>query len=110
MHEQKQMDEFPVGLSGLTVLNRDEAEGVEDFHNISLTHPESVPFIEFIPATPKLLPSFLWIAGVIMLLAVLGINGVALPKFIRVPAFVDQTHPTTELNGYTPSLDTQDIH
>lgn len=110
MHEQKQMDEFPVGLSGLTVLNNHEGEGVEDFQDISLTHPASVPFIEFIPATPKSLPRFFWIIGVMILLAVLGIKGVALPKVLEVPAFLNHANPTTELNGYTPSLDTQDIH
>ncbi|MEQ9620512.1 hypothetical protein [Coleofasciculus chthonoplastes] len=56
----------------------------ENLQDVSLTNLESIPFFEFIPATPKSPPGVLRIAGVVILLVVLGISGaIALSSWTR---------------------------
>ena len=123
MHYQKHTDESPTGLSRLTlfnstyVLNETQLNGdrYESFLNdnlqdVSLTNPESVPLIEFIPATPKPSQRVFWIAGVVILLAVFGISGaIALPRFLRVSPSLGDANSTTGFNWHSPSIDTQDV-
>jgi len=81
-------DQSSTGLSRLMLFNstsvlteghlsgeRDEAFFKETLQDVSLTHPDALPFVEFIPATRRKSPSRLaWIVGVVILVAVLGMS------------------------------------
>ncbi|MFP4103732.1 MAG: hypothetical protein ACOC2Z_15135 [Coleofasciculus sp.] len=115
MHYQKYTDESPTRLSRLKVFNStyalDEKQLDGSLHDISLTNLESIPFFEFIPATPKPSPRVFWIAGVVILLAVLGISGaIALPKFLRVSTSLGDANSTTGFNWHSPDIDIQDVN
>lgn len=53
MHYQKQIDESPTRLSRLKFFTStdalDKRQLDENWQDVSLTNPESIPFLEFIP-------------------------------------------------------------
>lgn len=114
MHYQKYTDESSTRLSRLKVFNStyalDEKQLDGNLHDVSLTNPESIPFFEFIPATPKSPQRVFGIVGVVILLAVLGISGaIALPKFLRVSTSLGDANSTTGFNWHSPDIDIQDV-
>jgi len=88
MHYPNHTTESPTRLSRLRVFNStydlDEKQLDGNLQDVSLTNLESIPFFEFIPATPNQPPRVLGIVGVVILLAVLGISGaIALSSWTR---------------------------
>lgn len=88
MHDPQYTDQSSIGLSHLMLFDntnvltqrhlsgeRDEAFFNETLQDVSLTHPDSLPLVEFIPATQrKSPPRLVWIVGVVILVAVLGVS------------------------------------
>ncbi|MEQ8969530.1 MAG: hypothetical protein RIE73_03945 [Coleofasciculus sp. C1-SOL-03] len=111
MHDQKYTDESPTRLSRLKVFNSTYALNENgNLQDVSLTNPESLPFVEFIPATSKSPQRVFGIVGVVIFLAVLGISGaIALPKFLRVSPSLGDANSTTGFNWHSPSIDIQDV-
>ncbi len=111
MHYQKYTDESPTRLSRLQVFNRTSALNENgNLQDVSLTNPESLPFVEFIPATSKSPQRFVGIVGVVILLTILGISGaIALPRFLRVSTSLGDANSTTGFNWHSPDIDIQDV-
>jgi len=109
MHYPNYTTESPERFSHSTNA-LDEERLDENLQDVSLTNLESIPFFEFIPATPNQPPGVLGIAGVVILLAVLGISGaIALPRFLRVSPSLGDANSTTGFNWHSPDIDIQDV-
>ncbi len=110
MHYPNYTTESPERFFNST-YDLDEERLDQNLQDISLTNLESIPFFEFIPAKPNQPPGVLGIAGVVILLAVLGIScAIALPRFFRVSTSLGDANSTTGLNWHSPGVDIQDVN